>query len=214
MKGFLMNTKYMVIILLGLTASACAKTESPLRNAALESIDGMPGMMDGKNISMVVHVVRENIGMLYGDIAPGCKKRVGRFSFNGAKHSIQTLARLERNNKGDAQLETQLQEMLAFVKGEFAKVMEPFMQQGRGAKSFTIQLMQEWAENHNRTNSFLLTWGNQPENKELEIFNNEIVTFVALEKFCADLISFLDDMMRSCPLGWKQYEELLSKLHS
>lgn len=185
----------------------------PLNNVLLIQFDGFPGGMDGKNVSMMVHIMQETSGMLHGDLENN--QLIGRYMFEGKQYSIHGLKRLEGAKKiqADPALKTKLNNLFAEIREDFLVMVKPFLYQAQGAKQITLKLMEEWAENRNRADSFMLSWNHQPEGSELEIFRLEVTSFAQLELFCKDLLSFLDDLISSCPRGWHQYEQLRTKLH-
>jgi hypothetical protein len=208
MKASLLIRSCITTTLLVSTPLQVIGKERPLKHKALHTLDGMPGALDGHSIGLSVHVMKEIHVRLYGK--KDGDERVGLFSFENKTYTIQQLAELEINAQNNPTNKS-LAALLYEVKQDFVGVMKLFIEDARGSKRLIYELTEEWAHLHNRHTSFLLTWGKQKDGQELDYFFAEIDSFEKLSNFCADLLSFLDDLISSCPSGMKHYQELKEK---
>src|SRR5690606_9862348 len=140
---------------------------------------------------------------------PEKKYKVGRYFFGDELHSVASLAQYEiQHPHMDATIRSQVKTLLETAKGDFIKIAEPFVQQARGVKQITLRFMDEWAQKHGKENSSLLRWGREKDGKEFDTFKTETVTFQDLYEFCIDLISFISDLVKSCPCAYQQFQEI------
>jgi len=182
--------------------------EPPIKVPAL--VDGTPFGINGNEIRKLIFIVREVEKMLHGIPNPETKERQGRYVFADEYLSVANIAQIERET-ADAQTKKAISPLLKQVVDDLIKITQPFVEQARGVKQVTLQFMEQWAEHHHKKDSFLLSWGSEKEGKEFETFKTEITSFHQFEDFCVDLISFLSDLIQSCPRGWQQFIELQKK---
>lgn len=138
---------------------------------------------------------------------------VGIYTYNGKKHSLESLIALEKNSETNPQ---QMQEFFSYLQQsivpDFLKLTEPFLVDATGAKPAMMALIKEWAEKSGRTNSLLLAWGASREGHESDVVRNQAKTIQDFDQFCADLVYFLETLMRSCKVATQQYKEYLQTL--
>lgn len=153
--------------------------------------------------------MRDIYRMLYGVKDSETGQRVGLYIFNNEPYSGNQLARLEASMTPEERIT--LQPLLQKVKEDVVTIMHDFIDDARGARDLIDQITKDWAHVRNRPNSLLLTWGKQKDGHEVEYFFSEIDSFEKIVIFANDLLSFLDDLIASCPVGMKQYQELKEK---
>lgn len=109
-----------------------------------------------------------------------------------------------------------MQEFYAFLQqiivSDFLKLSEPFLADATGRKAIIMELMKEWAEKSGRTHSLLLAWGASREGHESDVVRNQAKTIEEFDQFCADLVYYLETLMRSCKIATQQYKEYLKQL--
>lgn len=159
--------------------------------------------IDGHQIHNMLYIVKEVQARHLGDTS-GTHHRTGHYECEGNKYSIHDLALLEAQGA----LTPALKAMLPVVIDDLLAVAEPFIEQGRNVKAMTLQFLNEWAAHHHREQSFLLHWSSQEDGKEIEIFKQEVTSFAQLHEFCRDLVSFLSDLIKSCPHALEQFKAM------
>ncbi len=136
---------------------------------------------------------------------------IGYYLYNDNKHSLSSLITIEKNAK-----DLRAQEMYNFLQQvivpDFLKLTEPFLVDATGAKPAMMSLIKEWAEKSGRSNSLLLAWGASKEGHESDVVRNQAKTIEEFDLFCADLVYFLESLMRSCKVATQQYKEHLQHL--
>jgi len=180
--------------------------ESPI----LKFIDGHSFGIDGQEgIPSLMRIIREITNVHYGKQLKN-HKRVGQFTWKGERHSLSTLADLEREYikqgvYGEHQVG--LTHLLEDIKLTFEGIVAPFMDNARGAKGQMLILIEESCTKRGLTENttFLLRWGAAKEGEDLELFRKEIDTLDKLDKFCVDLVNFLEDLMHSCRKAMGQF---------
>lgn len=138
---------------------------------------------------------------------------VGYYTYNDKKHSLESLIALEKNVQNNPQ---QTQDFFSYLQQsiipDFLKLTEPFLADATGAKPAMMALIKEWAEKSGRTNSLLLAWGASKEGHESDVVRNQAKSIQDFDQFCADLVYFLETLMRSCKVATQQYKEYLQQL--
>lgn len=197
--------------------SAQAAYQRPLKHPSIERGDGMPGLLDGRAIAKLIGILSKVDRILYGAYRDG--GRIGLYDFNNKKYSVYEFSALEKelNMRHDISVDEKqstknlLQATLVTVKKDFIDIMQPFITQARASKGATVKIVEEWLSLHKRFDSFLHILIKQTENREVDCFNRTINSFESLEIFCLDLMSFLEDLIKSCPFGFKQYNNLVQE---
>lgn len=136
---------------------------------------------------------------------------VGFYTYKGNKCSLESLVALEKNANPQ-----ELKELFKFLQQvivpDFLKLTEPFLVDATGAKPAMMSLIKEWSERAGRNNSLLLAWGASKEGHESDVVCNQAKTIEDFDGFCADLVYFLETMMRSCKVATQQYKDFLKQL--
>lgn len=217
MKELFMNMKIKFILLYIIYAASMTTTE------LTACVINMPAGLDGnKKLGYSGHTVKQTLyirkqiqKLLHGLVDRNTGTTKGVYYFNGQYHSVATLAKFELEHKNlSDNLKKELADLLEVAKNDFIKIAEPFVAQARGAKMITIRFIEEWAHYYNKKDCALLHWSKAKDGHEFDTFRTQTTSFVLLAEFCEDLLSFLADLVKSCPRAWEQFEELMKKQRS
>jgi hypothetical protein len=128
---------------------------------------------------------------------------------NGDACSIHELQKMEaeleialsKKNKSDAfqAKKAAVKQCLDQAIKFFAAKVLPFNDHARGVQKLIIALTEESCSKRNRGDSFLLTWGECPEGKEVEMLTKQMTSVKQFDQFLTDLVNFLKDIIYSCP---------------
>ncbi|MGB8467659.1 MAG: hypothetical protein WCE21_01525 [Candidatus Babeliales bacterium] len=169
--------------------------------------DGTPLGINDHKIKQLLYITKKVEDLLYGVLDHTTNARMGKYVFRSNNQSIQSLTRLETSDELTEQEMEMFRPLLHQAIEDFIKVATPFVAQARGVKIITLRFIDEWAHKHHRTHSYLLDWSREEDGKELDAFRRNVQTFRQLDEFCVDLVSFISDLIRSCPQGWQQFLE-------
>jgi hypothetical protein len=208
-KSFLSLMALTLFSLVTSTMPLQASTNQPLHHKALLLLDGL--VIDSEVIRSMIHAIQNVRKIQYGTRQQGSHHRIGRYVFRGEPHSIHSLIEYENLKNGDKQLTQELAELFEHIKLDFATLMKPFITQIQPFRHTVHEIMKEWAELHNRHDSLILEWGNQKHGTEEELFNQSITSFEAFNSFCTDMVYFLEDLIKSCPISYQQYLDSIKK---
>jgi len=183
-----------------------------LQTSVLKLLDGVWPAFDGDTLyKMSWLMVRYDV-MLNGKIVnKETKERQGLYKFNGNYYGIKDLAAIEQNNKDNAKVQKDFQEILKSAKREFLDLNRVFIKQIQSQKQFVVKIMQESCDRRNIPNSYMLKWAETPFGAEEESFDQNMTSFTELNKFMFELRNFLGDLFESCPKGYAQYLEIIKK---
>ena len=207
-----------------------------LTSEIISLIDGFPWGINANIIKHMLQVRREIKKIQFGDPTKD-GKLVGHYIFDDIKYSVRTLATLEskyemeyykklesysKDKEGNHHPLVELQQWNNQIKHKFRTILEvakkefnikvaPFSKNARGAKTQMLMLIEDSAKKRGREDCFLLKWADADEDNEMVAFNEQIITFKALDQFCTDLINFLEDLMRSCPKAWNQFKKIMDE---
>ncbi len=200
------------------TATETSEIKPPLEHKSIVMVDGLPHGLNGPGIARLIHILKEVDKFQYGIVNPLNGERIGKYILKGEEHSVYSLMQCEHSLETATiaiaekeHLRAALKSSLKMAIDDFVAIMQPFITQARGSKAITITLMEEWAQLHERTKSFILNWSRQKEGTEIDMFREGIDSFEKLNQFCSDLVSFIQDLIQSCPKGWKQYLALVEQ---
>jgi len=98
---------------------------------------------------------------------------------------------------------------LSIAKRSFLEdIAIPILDKLRKGKKFTVPIVRESCEKHNRFDSILLEWEHTDNEHEIEVFMNRMDSFKTLGLFCLDVIHLIGDIIHSCPIAYQQFEAL------
>ena len=135
----------------------------------------------------------------------------------GQKYSIQQLMKLESSfSKGtalvDGNIEGALQVALQSAQADFIVIVETFMSNVKKIKFILNALIKDFAVKRNNPTSYLLEWGKDSSGvDERTKFQKDITNFKAFGFFCKDLLTFLKDLMYSCPKANYHATQIISE---
>jgi hypothetical protein len=190
-----------------------AEIKIVLESAVIKIADG--SLINADKIEFISKFRRTLLAFILGDQLPNGQRK-GKYFFNGAFHSIESLARIEEELKGsttpkDSAAQLALQELLTYAKADFIVKSSEFIESGRGSKNIMIVLIQEDCQKRNRLDSLLLEWAKTKEGQESTMFEHQINNFGDYYHFLADLVNFLLDLVHSCPKGHAQFKDRVTK---
>jgi hypothetical protein len=175
-------------------------------------VDGTPFGVNGHELKKMLYILKKIEDLLKGNIDPATKERAGKYLFQGKFLSIKQLVNVEKNiNSFDKNSRDEFYRVFEQAREDFIKINEPYLDQVQAGKLITLKFMEEWATKHDREDTYLLAWAKEKPTHEFESFRQKIITFELLDTFCNDLISFISDLIRSCPRAWQQFIELQQK---
>lgn len=208
------KTFFNLIILITITLISSntpihANTTQPLHHKALLLLDGL--VIDSDVIRSMIHAIQNVRKIQYGTRQQGSHHRIGRYVFRAEPHSIHSLIQYEDQKDITPELAQELSELFEHIKLDFATLMKPFLTQIHPFKHTVHEIMKEWVELHDRHESFIVEWTKQKHGTEEELFNQTITSFEKFNSFCTDIVSFLEDLIKSCPIGYQQYLESINR---
>ena len=205
--------KRSLLTLILCSSFACAKSPNQetvtLTSEILKIVDGT--IIDGKDI---VQLIRIRIDLRKRLLGAGLSENeLKNCVYNGNHYTVKEMAVIEQKlrEKGALQGDTYLAmgNSLSVAKRAFLEdIALPILDSLRRAKKYTILLIQESCEKHNRNNSVLLEWAKTDDEHEIEVFLNKVDSFKTLGLFCLDLIHLIGDIIHSCPAAYHQFEEM------
>ncbi|OQA36307.1 MAG: hypothetical protein BWY54_00117 [Candidatus Dependentiae bacterium ADurb.Bin331] len=207
--SFINKIALVTLYLIAQNGSTLATVNQPLHHKSLNLIDGL--FVDKHAIRLMIHVIKDVREVQYGTRQQDSRHRIGRYVFRGEKHSIHSLIEYEMLQDLDSQLAQELSNLLEHIKFDFVILMKPFINQIQGFKHTAHEIMKEWAELHDRHESFILEWGKQKHGSEEELFHQTITSFATFNSFCTDVVSFLEDLIKSCPIGYQEYLDSIKR---
>lgn len=210
MKKNLFKKKLALSLLIIILTNPLVGNNKPLQHRALAMVDGLahPIGVDCKTVDEMVHSIKEIFKRQFGIKQPHSNARIGVFTFRNSLYSIQGLAALERtaHETNDRELQNDLENHLVTFRNDFIDVMRPMLIRLQGLPQRTAhELMKEWADLHNRHDSIIFEWCKHRSGSEEDLFHNHVASFKSFDQFCSDVVSFLDDLIKSCPIGYQQY---------
>lgn len=187
----------------------------PLKHKIFPMIDGFPFGVDWQTIKDLVHGRNE-----VSKVQHGAKKRdhrEGLYVFRGSRYCVHTLVEYENKaiEKNDIIILEDLAQLMREIKITFVEIMKPFLARLQSLPVRTThEIMQEWAELHNRHDSLVMEWSKNRTQNEIELFESYVKSYKDLDQACSDIISFLEDVIKSCPIGYQQYLDIVHQKKS
>ena len=184
------------------------KLESPV----IKFIDGKSFGINGERFGMILQIRKRVKEMLFGDLVNG--QLVGKYTFNGQKHSVHTLAQVEPEvlASNDSELITQFKQVMLQSLRDFNQRVQAFMEHARGAKSQMTALISESCHKRERMDSYLLKGSEAKEAEEDKQFVHDVTTFAFFDTLCTDIVNFLEDLLRACPIAQSQFIQRLEEM--
>jgi len=204
--------KTAIASLLALTAlfvhyQGLSKPPITLTSDVIGLIDGISIGIDAQTLGLIVKIRKQITTIKDGEKTANGELK-GLYLFQGAHHSIHSLAELE-STVSSGPLYDELQKCLKVAKDDFIAKTSPFLENARGSKTHMVTLITESCEKHDRADSKLLQWGETEEGSEDTVLYEEVPTFKEFELFITDLLDFLADLVHSCPKAKKQLYALV-----
>jgi len=192
---------------------ALCETKITLESAVIKMADG--SFINADKIEFISKFRRTLLSFILGDLLPNGQRK-GKYFFDGAWHSIESLARVEEVLSGskdqkDSAKQCALKEVLTYAKADFIIKSSEFIESGRGSKNIMIVLIQEDCQKRNHPDSLLLEWAKTKEGQESTMFEHQINNFDDYYHFLADLVNFLLDLVHSCPKAHAQFKDRVTK---
>jgi hypothetical protein len=125
------------------------------------------------------------------------------FEFKGIKYNLKELVELEENYPD---MRVELHKILEEVIRTFELVSEPYLNQVKGARTFMVQLIEQWSKQVQKPHTYLLAW-NKNDTNEKEHIRHDLTTLKAFNNFLEDLKLFLNDLAHSCKNSYAQYKK-------
>ncbi len=160
-----------------------------------------------KNIEQIDHLTKVYKISLPIPLNKGNKKpnRFAIVLYGDEYLTVQELAELETSGKGDPVL---MKKALAHAIDNFEKFSEDYIEEIQMAKGYMVKLIDHWCIARNRPNSILRDWGSI-DHSERESMHTTMSSFKIFESLQDDLLTFLKDLVRSCPISHKAYRDSL-----
>ncbi len=209
-----MNKKILVlggaVALLGNSCSVRAH-DSDVGYRLLHTLDG--SVITPETFGDMIYLCRR-LSMLVHGLDPDnlrTKKHNPNCFFQGEPSSPKALAQREEEhlngtNPYDEKTQHDIATVLNACKEQFVDMTADFLEIAQMMKGFLVELIEEFCEKEGRQDSLLLKWMDL-ENDEVEMFRQNVLTFEALNQFCADLSHFQHDLMRNCPKASAAWEK-------
>jgi hypothetical protein len=191
----------------------CAVENITLESSVIKLADGT--LINADKIEFIRKFRRTLLSFLLGEqLADGQRK--GKYLLCGKWHSVESLARIEQelmasNRAEDNEKNLALQELLTHAKADFIVQSTEFIESGRGAKNIMVVLIQEYCQKRNHNDSPLLEWARTKEGQESTMFEHYITNFGLYRYFLSDLVTFLADLIYSCPKAEMQFKDRVAK---
>ncbi len=210
--------KKLLVSLIAVTvAYNCSANEFPpltLEAEILEIVDDFPLGVNPDTVGMIMKLRRDLNKRRFG--TKSANGMEGFYTFEGKKWSLQMLIELEKelsqsNSASDQKRLATLNELFQKIKEEFIDLVKPFLADARGAKGQMVILITEWSVKANRQDSQLLNWSHTKEGDETNAVYNKILSIKAFDQFCADLLYFLETLLRSCPKACAHFKQIMEQ---
>lgn len=210
-------SKLFVSILIAQTISANEFPPLTLEADILEIVDDFPLGVNPDTVGMIMKLRRDLNKRRFGTKSPSGLE--GFYTFEGKKWTLQMLIELEvklsrSNSAADQRRLASLNEFFQKIKEEFIDLVKPFLADARGAKGQMVILITEWSVKASRQDSQLLNWSHTKEGDETNAVYSKILTIKAFDQFCADLLYFLETLLRSCPKACAHFKQIMEQKQS
>lgn len=206
-----------IILSMILAASNLQANEFPpltLEAEILELVDDFPLGVNHETVGMIMKLRRDLNKRRFGTkTANGV---TGFYTFEGKSHTLTSLIELENllmrsNSASDQKRLEELKKHFQTIKEEFIELVKPFLADARGAKEQMLVLITEWSVKAKRQESQLLNWSSTKEGEETTAVYGKLTTVKAFDQFCADLLYFLETLLRSCPKACAHFKQVMEQ---
>lgn len=211
-----MKNSLKILIALLIAQSLPANEFPPLTLEAeiLEIVDDFPLGVNPDTVGMIMKLRRDLNKRRFG--TKSANGVSGIYTFEGKSHTLASLIELENqlsrsNSATDQKRAEELRKYFQTIKEEFIDLVKPFLADARGAKGQMIILITEWSVKANRQDSQLLNWSTTKEGEETTAVYSKIHSIKAFDQFCADLLYFLETLLRSCPKACAHFKQIMEQ---
>jgi|GEM_PF-870054 len=204
---------FLLPLLAGVATVCVEEKKIILESSVVKIADG--AFINADKIEFIRKFRRTLLSFLLGDQQSNNQRR-GKYLFGSKWHSIESLARIEKDlihatSTEDIAKKLAIVELLTHAKADFIVQSSEFIESGRGAKNIMIVLIQEDCQKRNRPDSLLLDWAKTKEGQESTMFEQQVMSFGHYYHFLTDLINFLLDLVHSCPKAEAQFKDRVAK---
>lgn len=208
--------KKLLLLMLAFGISCSANEFPPLTLEAdiLEFIDDFPLGVNPDTVGMIMKLRRDLNKRRFGTkTANGID---GFYIFEGKKWTLQMLLELEiqflsSNSATDQKRLALLYELFQKMKDDYVELVKPFLADARGAKGQMLILITEWSTKASRQDTHLLHWANTKEGEETSAIYSKITSIKLFDQFVADLLYFLETLLRSCPKACTHFKQIMEQ---
>ena len=181
-----------------------------LTSPGLSIIDGTSWGINEYVIANIQHIGAAIKKLQVGTKDPQEEKNIGNYSYQNKRYTLLELVELEKTGSKE-EVHMLRKALVEFVRNSISDITEPFMKNANDIKEYMVQLIDESCTKRERRDSVLLLWAQQKKGTELIYFQENLTTFSAINIFCNDLLTFLTDLVRSCPKAFAKYQEVRRK---
>ncbi len=181
-----------------------------LTSPGLSIIDGASWGINEYVIANIQHIGAAIKKLQVGSKDPQEEKAVGNYSYNNKKYTLLELVELEKSGSKE-EVDLLRKALVEVTRNSISDITEPFMKNANDIKEYMVQLIDDSCTKRDRRDSELLSWAQQKKGSELLYFQEHLNTFSAINIFCNDLLTFLTDLVRSCPKAFAKYQEVRRK---
>ena len=207
MKSILSRSFFSFLLLLSVQNQA---KNIILTSPGLSIIDGASWGINEYVIANIQHIGAAIKKLQVGTKDPQEEKNVGNYTYNNKKYTLLELVELEKTGSKE-EVDFLRKALVEKVRNSISAITEPFMKNANDIKEYMVQLIDDSCTKRDRRDSELLSWAQQKKGSELLYFQEHLNTFSAINIFCNDLLTFLTDLVRSCPKAFAKYQEVRRK---
>lgn len=180
----------------------------------LEIVDDFPLGVNPDTVGMIMKLRRDINKRRFG--TKNAAGITGFYTFEGKLHTLASLIEVEdhlmrSNSIHDKKRLEDLKKFFGTIKDEFIELVKPFLADARGAKGQMVILITEWSVKAHRSDSQLLNWSTTKEGEETSAVYDKITSIKAFDQFCADLLYFLETLLRSCPKACAHFKQIMEQ---
>lgn len=139
----------------------------------------------------------------------------GPYTIIDKVYTVSDLVKIEQDllaGKKGVITQGMLRSLLQNIRITFLESSKKCMVAAHGNKNQFVLLIHEWCSKRSRLHSRLKTWSEIGDHEEKDHFEKNIITFKLFEEFCSDLLTFLSDIVTSCPKAHKKFKQRVQKV--